>query len=356
MRVTLFFLLLAASSIVALFLLPTPVDPIGFSPAGGRELTGVLAPNRDLLQVDLLARGLLHGPEDIEIDAHGSIITGVAEGSVLELSGDAYGVDARLLAATRGRPLGLDLDLAGTLWVADSLVGLLSIGSRGGLEVRSRSAAGVPIGFADDVDTDSTGKVYFSDASTRFGPGELHLEVLEARPHGRLLMYDPVTGRTEELLDGLYFANGVAVSRGDRFILVAETFRYRIRRYWLAGPRKGEDEIFLDHLPGFPDGVSSTERGTFWVAIHSLRSPLLDTVLHPRPWLKRNVAKLPRSWLQARSRYGLVLEISEGGTILRSLHDPTGERFAGVTSAEEHNGSLYLGTVEGKAIGRVELR
>lgn len=37
------------------------------------------------------------------------------------------------------------------------------------------------------------------------------------------------------LLKDLYFANGVALSKDESFVLVAETFQYRISRYWLKG-------------------------------------------------------------------------------------------------------------------------
>jgi len=39
------------------------------------------------------------------------------------------------------------------------------------------------------------------------------LDLFEARPHGRLLRYDPVSRRTTVLLRDLYFANGVALSQ-----------------------------------------------------------------------------------------------------------------------------------------------
>ena len=39
-----------------------------------------------------------------------------------------------------------------------------------------------------------------------------HLDVLEARPHGRMLNFDPITGRTTVLMGGLGFANGIALS------------------------------------------------------------------------------------------------------------------------------------------------
>ena len=61
--------------------------------------------------------------------------------------------------------------------------------------------------------------VYFSDASSKFQQNEYALDLLEGRPWGRLLVFDPVTGKTEVLLDGLYFANGVALSAKEDFVL-----------------------------------------------------------------------------------------------------------------------------------------
>lgn len=51
------------------------------------------------------------------------------------------------------------------------------------------------------------------------------LDFLEARPHGRLLRFDPSTNTTETLLEDLYFANGVALSRNEDFVLVVESAR-----------------------------------------------------------------------------------------------------------------------------------
>lgn len=41
-------------------------------------------------------------------------------------------------------------------------------------------------------------------------------------------------------------------------------------RYWLQGPKQGTSEIFIDNLPGPPDGISKAQDGqTFWVTIYS---------------------------------------------------------------------------------------
>ena len=46
---------------------------------------------------------------------------------------------------------------------------------------------------------------------------------LRAKPTGRLLRYKPETGEVDVLLDGLWFANGVAVDRNEDYVIVTES-------------------------------------------------------------------------------------------------------------------------------------
>jgi adipocyte plasma membrane-associated protein len=71
-------------------------------------------------------------------------------------------------------------------------------------------------------------------------------------PSGRLSHFDRKTGKITVLLDNLFFANGVALSPNEDFIVVAETHASRIQRYWLNGPKKGQLEPFVEGLPGIP--------------------------------------------------------------------------------------------------------
>jgi sugar lactone lactonase YvrE len=340
----------------ALWVRPSPVDPAAYRPGAKTELQGPLAPDNSLRETDFLGEDRLPGPEDVDLDSRGRIYCGLADGTIRRLGGVGGDEAIELFATTGGRPLGLDFDAGGTLWVADGSRGLLSVDPHGEVSVRATSADGVAFGLTDDVDVAGDGKVYFSDASWRFGAGQILWDALEARPHGRLLEHDPASRQTRVLLGDLYFANGVAVSRDGSFVLVAETFRYRVRRYWLRGPNAGSDEMFLDNLPGFPDGISGNGRGTFWLALYALRSDLLDRWAHPRPWLKRLLARLPESLLGGSSPYGLVIALDEDGRIVRSLHDPGGEKVRFVTSAEERGEHLYLGSVEGGVVGRLRIR
>ena len=130
----------------------------------------------------------------------------------------------------------------------------------GPVHIGSDGRDGVPFGLPNDVEVASDGRIYFSDSSSVWGINESLYDLLEARPNGRLLRYDPKTGQSEVLLDGLYYANGVTLSKDEGFVLVNETFRYRITRYWLTGVRAGSSEVFIDNLPGFPDGIMAFAR------------------------------------------------------------------------------------------------
>ncbi|KAF1066437.1 MAG: hypothetical protein GAK45_01921 [Pseudomonas citronellolis] len=340
---------LALLAVLALYLAltPSPVDPLAWTPPKAPEL----AQNTALRQAELLGLGQIQGPEDTAVDRQGRVYAGLADGRVVRLDGSAA---AETFASTGGRPLGMDFDAQGNLIVCDAWKGLLEIDPQGHVRTLSTGANGVAFGFTDDLDIASDGRIYFTDASSRFHQPDYLLDLLEGRPHGRLLRYDPHSGNTEVLLDGLYFANGVALSAHEDFVLVNETYRYRITRYWISGPQAGQHEVFIDNLPGLPDNLQGDRKGTFWVALPSPRRSDAD-FLQGQPWLKRQLAKLPRSLWPKPTPYGLVLAIDENGKILRSLQDPGGEHLRMITSAKPVGDSLYFGSLDNNRIGRLKL-
>ena len=154
------------------------------------------------------------------------------------------------------------------------------------------------------------------------------------------------------MLDKLYFANGVAVSPDQFFVLVVETGKYQVRRYWLTGPRQGESEIFIDNLPGFPDGISCNGEDIFWLALVSPRKPDVDAIMLPRPFLRKIIMRLPEALLPAAGNYGFVLGLDMDGRVVHNLQDPSAS-YAQITSVQEHEGMLYLGSIVEDAIGRL---
>lgn len=330
---------------------PTPVDPLAYAPPTPPAMNGPWAPNKGLDQTRKVAEGELAGPEDLAVDDAGRLYTGTGDGAIRRISADG-GVDT--IANTGGRPLGVAFTPAGRLIVADAWKGLLAVDENSATTTLSTGADGVPFAFTDDLAVAQDGTVYFSDASDKFHQPDYLYDLLEARPHGRLLRYDPDSGETTVLLDDLYFANGVALSADERFVLVNETYRYRIRRYWLSGPKAGESEIFMDNLPGFPDNLARSPRGTFWVAFFTVRNETVDS-LHTNPWLKKVYSRLPKQLWPQPAPYGLVAEINAEGEVLRTLHDPDGSSITTITSVLEHNGTLYMGSLYNDYIGRLPL-
>lgn len=344
--------LLLAGLLLAVYdrLVPSAIDPAAFSPQPASPLPA--APGDALDRAERLGKGLVHGPEDVAVDGRDRIYGGQVDGRIVRMQQDGSGLET--FADTGGRPLGLAFGADGRLYVADAVKGLLAVDEDGTIEVLATEAAGLRFGFTDDLDIARDGSIYFSDASHRFGVGDYLYDLLEARPHGRLLVYRPSSRQIEVLADDLYFANGVALAADERFVLVNETYRYRIRRYWLRGPRAGSLDIFADRLPGFADGIASDRRGSFWVAFFTVRNASIDR-LHPWPLAKRWLARLPKTLWPKPARYGLVAAYDEAGHMLRALHDRDGDHVPNIASVEPVGEDLYLGTLDHDWIGRVRL-
>ena len=80
----------------------------------------------------------------------------------------------------------------------------------------------------------------------------------------------------------------------------------------------------------------------------------MDT-LHPSPFLKKVLSRLPEFMWPKPAPYGFVVELDEDGEVLRTLQDPGGGKISIVTSVKEINNKLYLGTLYGGNIGVLEL-
>lgn len=342
--------LLVVFLLLGSFLLtPSPVNSNAWDAPSPPAMTGVLAPNERLRLADLLARGQVSSPEDIAISPSGVVYAGTADGNIVRLHDDGR-VEAWL--NTQGRPLGMVFDAQGNLIVADAVRGLLSITPEGAITVLAREARGTLFRLTNDVDIGPDGRIYFTDASSRFSVSDYALDLLEMRPHGRLLRYDPNTRSVRVLLDNLHFPNGVAVSPQGDYLLVSETWKYRILKYRLSGPREGQAEVFASNLPGFPGNLDIDQAGRYWVAFPGLRNLQIDA-LHRQPWLKDLVAKVPENLRPGIKNYGLVLAYNADGQPLISLHDTRGTHLKTVTSVTHYNGALYFGSLHNDRIGRL---
>ncbi len=354
-RILLSILVIIIVVILYFLVWPVPIDPVSWKAPPNPGYTGAFAVNERLKGIETFPIADNHGPEDIAIDSEGRIYASTHEGRIVRLNAD--GSNPQNWVDTMGRPLGMDFDSKGNLIVADGFRGLLSIAPDGTITELATEADGVPIRFADDVDVAADGKIYFSDASTKYGAKESGgtyeaslLDLMEHGGHGRLLVYDPATGVAKTLLDGLNFANGVAVSSDQSNVLVTETGGYRVIRIWIEGPKKGKSETLIGSLPSFPDNISTGQEGRYWVALVSPRNPLVDK-LADKPFMRKVIQRMPAFMRPKAVAYGHIIAIDDNGKVLIDLQDPDGS-YPINTSVIETEDFLYIGSLVAPVLGR----
>ncbi|MBU2643535.1 SMP-30/gluconolactonase/LRE family protein [bacterium] len=349
-------LILAIILILYFVAMPIPVDPVAWTAPPNPGYTGVFAVNERLKGLEVFKIGDNHGPEDIALDSQGRIYAATHAGNIIRLNPD--GSNPENWVNTGGRPLGIDFDANTNLIVADAYRGLLSIDPSGKITTLTTEADGIPIKYADDVDVAADGKIYFSDASTKFGAQAFGgtyesslLDLMEHGGHGRLLVYDPATGETRTLLKGLNFANGVAVAHDQTYVLVNETGSYRVMRYWIAGPETGKSAPFVEELPSFPDNISTGLHGRYWVALVSPRSKDLDN-MSASPFMRKIVQRLPAFMRPQATPYGHIIALDETGKVVEDLQDPDAA-YPVNTSITETEDYLYIGSLFTPVLGRL---
>ncbi len=349
-RVLLMLLGLLLLTLLLFILWPSPIDPEAWTPPKAPELTDEYQPNNKLATIEILFDGQCDKCEDVAIDSLGRIYGGQLNGDIIQFANGKR----KVLANTSGRPLGLHFDQNKNLIIADAGAGLLSLDvNTGKLTTLVDEYEGKKMIFVDDLEIAKDGTIYFSDASTKWGFANSTTDILEGRGNGRLYAYYPSAKQTKLLLDDLRFANGIAVSHDQSYVLVNETGRYRTHRYWLTGAKKGQSDIFMENLPGFPDGISQGLGGLFWIALVSPRQPALDDIAS-NTFMKNIVAKLPAAVQPAPVHYGFVLGVDGNGQVQYNLQDPKGG-FAEITSVQQFGDVIYLGSLYEDKIAKYSL-
>ena len=332
--------------LIALILLPqwAPINAVSWTPPPNPGLTGIFAPNQALSAITEVPVGT--APEHVACDAEGRLYTSLDGGAVLRSDAGSEWFE---LGNTDGRPLGLRPDEQGGLWIADSMASLLHMDADGEITVLATDLDGIPLRFVDDLDVDSSGRIWFSDASQRFDYTQVALDFFEGSRTGRLLRYDPATQQTKVMMDGLFFANGVTLGPNEDYVLVNETGMGRVHRLWLKGERAGQQDIFIDELPGTPDNIRFDGENTFWIAMPSLRASLDSLASLPR--LRALLSFLPIPWLEAAAQpASFVIGVNLEGEVVHNLQDQNNP-FHYITGVTPCGDTLYLGSLETEAIG-----
>jgi ribose transport system permease protein len=321
------------------------------------------AMNDRLHDTQIIGLGEIDGPEDVILDADGNLYCGVRQGEIIRFLAPDH-VKREVYAHVGGRPLGMAFDKGGGLVVCIAGMGLYRVDKdRSVMKLTAetnRSRFSIiddsRMRLADDLDIGPDGKVYFSEATIRYGFEEWVVDALEGRGNGRIIRYDPATGSTRTILRNLLFANGMCVAHDNKSVLYAETWGCRVSRYWLEGPKAGTSEVVVADLPGYPDNINRGSDGTYWVALAGTRSPSYDLAM-TMPAFRRRMARRVAGdeWLFPNVNVGCVVHLDGEGAVLESFWDLKGVNHPAITSMREHRGYLYLGGVTNNRIGRIKL-
>ncbi|MBK6558053.1 MAG: SMP-30/gluconolactonase/LRE family protein [Comamonadaceae bacterium] len=351
-------LLLALMAYLALW--PVPIQPVSWKAPAAPGYVGPHAANQKLAGLKMIDLGGEEGPEHVVLARDGKLYTTVLSGNILRMNPDGSGRE--VFANTGGRVLGFDFDATGNLIAADAIKGLLSISPDRKITVLADQVGGDPIRYADAVVVARNGKIYLSDASTRFAPARWGgtfeasvLDIIEQSSTGRILEYDPATRSTRVVAKGLSFANGVALSQDEKDLFVAETGKYRVwkipteARELDIAQGGAQARVLLDNLPGYPDNLMRGTDGKIWMGLTKPRSPVVDGMAE-KPFLRAMTLRLPRALWPVPKAYGHVMAFTEDGKIVADLQDPSGA-YPETTAVTETADRLYVQSLHAKGLG-----
>ncbi|KAK7411861.1 hypothetical protein VNO78_03304 [Psophocarpus tetragonolobus] len=327
----------------------SPIDPVllDIKPASSTN-------DNQLQNIIKLGEGLLKNPEDVCVDKEGTLYAVSRDGWIKKLLSNGNWENWKYIDSLT--LLGVAPAKEGGLIVCDTSKGLFKVTEDDGFSVLVSQVNGSQLRFADDVIEASDGNIYFSIASTKFDLQDWYLDMLEARPHGQLLKYNPTSNETVVVLDNLAFANGVALSKEEDYLVVCESQKYRCLRHWLKGSNKGTTDIFIENLPGAPDNINLAPDGSFWIALIQLTSEGMEFV-HNYKIIKHLVASFPSliNHVNGAKKKATVVNVEAEGKIIRMFGDSDGKVINFVTSALEFEDHLYLGSLNSDFVGKLPL-
>ncbi|XP_065079214.1 adipocyte plasma membrane-associated protein Hemomucin [Ochlerotatus camptorhynchus] len=372
----------------------------GFSIPPLKELKGGLEPNNHLDNAERLFEGKVYGPEALLVRGK-EIFTTVHGGEVLRITGQhithvaKFGKPCETSVEEEicGRPLGLAFDTQGNnLIVADAYYGIWLVDLINGDKIQLVSRDVVLDGkgvnrkprLFNSVAVTKNGDIYWTESTS-----DVDLQdgvfTLFMNPSGRLFHYDRKTKKNTVLLDRLYFANGLALSPNEDFVVVVETMASLIRRVYLKGPKAGTDDIFVDGLPGLGDNLIANEEGLWAPLVMAADevNPSLTRLLSRVPLIRKFLARMlaiaempfrmlhqvlptvhTQRLLHAIGHFETmsfaspdrvtIVRLDWNGNIVGSLHG-FDKSVSAVSHVAELGDYLYLGSPYNKYLARVQL-
>ncbi|KAM3960543.1 adipocyte plasma membrane-associated protein Hemomucin [Aphomia sociella] len=393
-KLTIYFVVFAAIIVFIPNLPPyTKFTSIKLEPTLPR--VGQLAPNGALNNAEKLYNGKLLGPEAFQL-YNGEVYTTLATGEIVKLSPGGHVTfvtkigqpcAGHLQDHICGRPLGIEIDEKKNLmYVADAYYGIWSVNlktDKKTLLVSPRVAInGRQPKVFNSVALDKNGELYWTDSTSDFLLYD-GVYSMVTDPSGRLFHYNAAKNESTMLLDNLWFANGIAISSDNQFVVVAETAGFKLRKYYINGPKKGQSEIFLAGIPGTPDNLRALPDGSgVLVMLYTVfddEHPMLLKSMSETPLLRKFITRLvrlieipfeylnsvyPHVFLEEivynignfkhtshiQSGISGLLQVDWNGNIVASYFNTDGT-FNSISDAIVYNDKIYIGAPHSTYVG-----
>ena len=216
---------------------------------------------------------------------------------------------------------------------------------------------------------------------------------------GRVIKYDINAKKVESMAEKLLFPNGIEITDNKNAIIVNEFVGRQVVKIYIKGPKKGQLEVLIKHLPGEIDNIrrSASKKETYWLALFSARTAVKQNEMDyylKKPLLRklvcrllhlfgsgiefvgnvfrnelikeygidmRNGKQLNRFIFDDESNdYAMIIEIDINGQIVDSLHatDPSLTRLSEVREVRVNDKEtvLYLGSYINSYLGKLTLK
>lgn len=189
-------------------------------------------------------------------------------------------------------------------------------------------------------------------------------DLMERGRSGKVLVFDPASGKTRAIASNLHYAFGACAAGGN--FLVSESWRHRL----LSIAPDGSQRAVLDNLPVYPSRLSPSVSGGFWLTAFVARTQLVEFVLRETAYRRRMMAEIdPQYWIAPKLKsgqsflepmqgahlktmgvvkpwapprsYGLIIRLNADGVPLYALHSRVDGINHGIVAAVELNGALY---------------
>jgi len=213
-----------------------------------------MRPEVPIDRFEIFAEGLDH-PEGLAFDAGGDLWAGGELGQIYRINNRGK---VTTVATLGGFNLGLTFSPRQELFVCNFKLGTLIHMDRSGKVIRSWERVGrYRLRTPNFSVFDREGNLYFSDSGS-FGKQDGFVFVL--RPNGKI----------EQLLDRLWFPNGLSLSADERTLFIVQSTKDNVLAVPLTSPNSaGIPRVYATGLHNVPDGATLDSAGNLYVTCYA---------------------------------------------------------------------------------------